>query len=183
MSRHTCHVHTSFHECHLCVTRSNFMSRIRVTFMGWLRLVSSLKNTSLMQKSPVKETIVCRRDLQKRRYSAKEMFNFKEPTNRSNPISRFPRLTCKRVMCHEPHEPNVTPNLQTSHVSRRFFAVNHWAYVNTSSLSHGSLTSRYKFGKKKKILRSVSLVMRHGACRGPLRFFFMSQLFANCTLE
>ena len=35
-----------------------------------------LKNTGLL----------CKRALQKRRYSAKETYNFKEPANRSNPI-------------------------------------------------------------------------------------------------
>jgi len=43
--------------------------------MGWLRLVGSLKLWSLLQKSPIK-----------RLYSAKETYNFKEPTNRSHPI-------------------------------------------------------------------------------------------------
>ena len=30
--------------------------------------------------------LFCKRDLLKRRYSAKETYNFKEPTNRSHPI-------------------------------------------------------------------------------------------------
>jgi len=30
--------------------------------------------------------LFCKSDLQKRRYSAKETYNFKEPTNRSHPI-------------------------------------------------------------------------------------------------
>ena len=34
--------------------------------------------------------LFCKRDLQKRRYSAKETCNFKEPTNRSYPIPHFP---------------------------------------------------------------------------------------------
>jgi len=34
----------------------------------------------------MKETIFCKRALKKRRYSAKETNNFKEPTNRSHPI-------------------------------------------------------------------------------------------------
>jgi len=38
-------------------------------------------------KSPTKETIFCKRALLKRLYSAKETYNFKEPTNRSQPIS------------------------------------------------------------------------------------------------
>ena len=44
--------------------------------MGWLPLVGSSKITGLF----------CKRALQKRRYSAKETYNFKEPTNRSHPI-------------------------------------------------------------------------------------------------
>ena len=33
--------------------------------------------------------LFCKRALQKRRYSAKETYNFKEPTNRSHPILEF----------------------------------------------------------------------------------------------
>ena len=33
--------------------------------------------------------LFCKRDLQKRRYSAKEAYNFKEPTNRSHPVFVF----------------------------------------------------------------------------------------------
>ena len=53
--------------------------------MGWLRLVGSLK----VKVSNAKE--LYKRDdiLQKRRYSAKETYNFKELTNRSHPRSRF----------------------------------------------------------------------------------------------
>jgi len=32
--------------------------------------------------------LFCKRALSKRRYSAKETYNFKEPTNRSHPITR-----------------------------------------------------------------------------------------------
>jgi len=54
---------------------------------------------SLLQKSPIKETILatisrllkmigpfCKRALLKRLYSAEETYNFKEPTIRSHPI-------------------------------------------------------------------------------------------------
>ena len=43
--------------------------------MGWLR---HIWNTII--------GIFCKRALQKRRYSAKETYNLKEPTNRSHPI-------------------------------------------------------------------------------------------------
>ena len=43
--------------------------------MGWLRLVGSLK-----------VCLFCKRALQKRLYSAKETYDFKEPTYRSHPI-------------------------------------------------------------------------------------------------
>jgi len=35
---------------------------------------------------------ICKRDLLKRRYSGKETYNFKEPTNRSHPI-----WSCKHI--------------------------------------------------------------------------------------
>ena len=43
--------------------------------MGWVRLVGSLKLC-----------LFCKRDLSKRRYSAKETNHFKEPTNCSHPM-------------------------------------------------------------------------------------------------
>ena len=48
-----------------------------VTYMGWLQLVGSLKVKVFLQKSPIK-----------RRYSAKETYNFKEPNIRSHHIPR-----------------------------------------------------------------------------------------------
>ena len=45
--------------------------------MGWFCLVRLLKTIDLF----------CKRALQKRRYSAKEMYRFQESTNRSHPIS------------------------------------------------------------------------------------------------
>jgi len=45
--------------------------------MGWLRLVGSIKIKGLF----------CKRALSKRRYSAKETYNFIDPTDRSDPIS------------------------------------------------------------------------------------------------
>jgi len=37
-------------------------------------------------------SLFCKRALQKRMYSAEETYNFKEPTDRSHPISRTLRL-------------------------------------------------------------------------------------------
>ena len=36
--------------------------------------------------------LFCKRALQKRRYSAKETYNFAKPTNRSHPISIYARM-------------------------------------------------------------------------------------------
>ena len=47
-----------------------------INTMGWLRLVGSLKSIGLF----------CKRALQKRPTFCKETHNFKEPTNRSDPI-------------------------------------------------------------------------------------------------
>ena len=38
--------------------------------------------------------LFCKRALKKRRYSAKETYNFKEPTNRSHPIARPVNQLC-----------------------------------------------------------------------------------------
>jgi len=50
--------------------------------MGWVASTSRLLKII---------GLFCKRALQKRRYSAKETSNFKEPTNRSHPI---PRIVC-----------------------------------------------------------------------------------------
>ena len=42
--------------------------------------------------------LFCKRDLSKRRYSAKETYTLKEPTNRSHPISRFDTF-CLETFC------------------------------------------------------------------------------------
>jgi len=49
---------------------------IRLNVMGWLRLVGSLQTWVSFAKEPYKSDL----------YSAKETYNFKEPTNRSHPI-------------------------------------------------------------------------------------------------
>ena len=77
--------------------------------MEWLRLVGSLKLQVSFKKEMYRETlraratvisygvatisgllkiigVFCERALKKRRYSAKETYNPKEPTHRSNPI-------------------------------------------------------------------------------------------------
>jgi len=63
------HVITSSHA-----VRMRMCADIRA--MGWLRLVGSSKLYVSFVKEPYK----------KRRYSAKETYNLKEPTNRSHPI-------------------------------------------------------------------------------------------------
>jgi len=45
-------------------------------------------------------SLFCKRALQKRRYSAKETYIFKEPTNRSHPIESYPSATIWVWMSH-----------------------------------------------------------------------------------
>ena len=52
--------------------------------------------------------LFCKRNLQKRRYSAIETYNFKEPTNRSHPISHVSFL-----MCHETHDERMICRIQS----------------------------------------------------------------------
>jgi len=52
--------------------------------------------------------LLCKRALQKRLYSAKETYNFKEPTNRSHPICVIKACLCSNIiyesyMCHIMH--------------------------------------------------------------------------------
>ena len=54
--------------------------------------------------------LLCKRALSKRRFSAKETYNFKEPTNRSQPILRV------WVMCHMNHT-NKSCFIEVRHVS------------------------------------------------------------------
>ena len=52
-----------------------------------MQLVGSLKTQVFFAKEPYKRDDIPQRALQKRRYSAKETYNFQEPTNRSPPIA------------------------------------------------------------------------------------------------
>ena len=47
--------------------------------------------------------LFCKRALKKRRYSAKETYNFKEPTNRSHPIHWHGCTCCARSSCTNAH--------------------------------------------------------------------------------
>jgi len=44
--------------------------------------------------------LLCKRTLEKRLYSAKETYNFEEPTNRSHPIGRWHRFGCRAGNSH-----------------------------------------------------------------------------------
>jgi len=46
--------------------------------------------------------LFCKRALYKRRYSAKETYDFKEPTNRSHPICKKSSKPLLPQMCHQP---------------------------------------------------------------------------------
>jgi len=46
--------------------------------------------------------LFCKRALYKRRYSAKETYDFKEPTNRSQPICKKSSKPLLPQMCHQP---------------------------------------------------------------------------------
>jgi len=67
--------------------------------MGWLQLVGSLKLYVSFAKEPYKN----------RRYSAKETYNLKEPTNRIHPITRLQGTVSLKVahmcmhMCIDAH--------------------------------------------------------------------------------
>jgi len=58
--------------------------------MRWLRLVGSLKFLILF----------CKSALQKRRYSAKETYNFMEPTNHSHPICHISSQPIVHIYVH-----------------------------------------------------------------------------------
>jgi len=80
---HMCHTHHSY-VWHPSPTRG--MSPIH---MGWLRWVGSLKLQVSFAQEPYKRKL----------YSAKETYNFKEPTNRSHPIC-VTSLTNTRHVTH-----------------------------------------------------------------------------------
>jgi len=79
--------------------------------IGWLHLVDSKNFRSLLQKSPIKETIFCKRDL---KYFAKETYNFKEPNNRSHHI-----LACQYDMRHS-HVNEVPIRHKYSYANKTF---------------------------------------------------------------
>jgi len=56
-------------------------SRVNLSYLGY-----GVAATSRLHKII---SLFCKRDLSNTRYSAKETCNFKEPTNRSQPIARL----------------------------------------------------------------------------------------------
>jgi len=76
----------------LCVTYVVDWLILHVIMRTWLIHMTSLFNQSTTyrvaatSRLPKIIGLFCKRDLSKRRYSAKETYNFKEPTNRSHPI-------------------------------------------------------------------------------------------------
>ena len=69
----------------------------------------------------------CKRALKKRRYSAKETYNFKEPNNRSHPIDTHFSLTVKQIYSrmHRTSDTHVYTHSSDTEIHTRFTVPEH----------------------------------------------------------
>ena len=99
----TCHIWVILSICHIWVTRifqiwviiliiSTFHQFVCAwgVLIGWLSYWYGVASISRLLKII---RLFCKRALWNRRYSAKETYNFKEPTNRSHPLTLYHTAT------------------------------------------------------------------------------------------
>jgi len=108
--------------------------------------------------------LFCKRALQKRLHSAKETYNFEEPTNRSHPIYRNYILSYRRTSCKTPPMKIIGLFCKRALQKRPYSAKETYNFKQPTNRSHMSLDPSSKETYSQGTGRTCSVSIQRDTC-------------------